>query len=85
MDRNGDLEVQIAWTHDGLSDAEATEVTAVAIVDGFTYSLVHAVGPTRWYITRTGSGVWSRTVVYGSRTAPALCRAWNLVMANSAR
>lgn len=75
----------IAWTQDGLSDAEGTEVTATAIVEGLTYSLVHNVGPARWYITRTGFGVRERTVVYGSRTAPALCRAWNLVMANSAR
>ncbi len=75
----------ITWTTDGLSDPADRQVIGTALVDGFAYALVHDTGPNRWYITRTAPGMWERTVVYGASTAPALRRAWNLVMGNPAQ
>jgi hypothetical protein len=74
----------IPWTTDGLSDPADREVVGTARVDGVLYLLVHDSGPNRWYISRVRSGVRERTVVYGSRNAPGLRRAWNAVRSNPA-
>jgi hypothetical protein len=82
------LEINNIELHaDDLVDPYSRQVEATAIVkdvcfNGFTriafFELRHDVHPNRWYIAVQISfdDMWFRTIVYSSRRAPGLRKAW---------